>query len=80
MHFGFSIFFTVLHCVIAEFKPGITLWQGSAYGYFPGLRSTWSCCRSEERSPRPGIQPLAEHFSENHRAYVLFLGCRTRPS
>jgi hypothetical protein len=76
---GLPIFFTVLYCVIAEFKPGITLWQGSAYGYFSGLRSTWFCSRSPERSPPPGINRWRS-ISENHRAYVLFLGCRTRPS
>jgi len=34
IHHGFSIFFAMLYCLLAEFYPRITLWQGLAFGIF----------------------------------------------
>ena len=34
IHFAFAISFAVLYCVVAEYRPGITLWQGG--GLRPG--------------------------------------------
>ena len=32
VHFAFAISFAVLYCVVAEYRPGITLWQGAVFG------------------------------------------------
>ena len=64
MHFGFSIAFTVLYCVIAEFRPGITLWQGAAYGLFIWFAFHVVILPLAGSVPAPWHQPFAEHFSE----------------
>ncbi|AXF76152.1 DUF1440 domain-containing protein [Erwinia tracheiphila] len=64
MHFGFSVTFTVLYCILAEFKSGITLWQGAIYGlviWFVFHVVLLPICGT---IPAPWDQPLHEHFSE----------------
>lgn len=64
MHFGFSITFTLLYCLIAEFRKGITLWQGSLYGLFIWFIFHVVLLPLFGTVPAPWNQPLAEHFSE----------------
>lgn len=64
MHFGFSITFAVLYCIIAEFKKGITFWQGSIYGLFIWFIFHVVLLPAAGTVPAPWHQPLAEHFSE----------------
>ena len=64
MHFGFSITFTVLYCVIAVFWSGVTLWQGAAYGLFIWFAYHEVILPAAGTIPPPWHQPIAEHFSE----------------
>ncbi|XBS71563.1 DUF1440 domain-containing protein [Acerihabitans sp. KWT182] len=64
MHFGFSMTFALLYCLIAEFKKGITLWQGSLYGLFVWFIFHVVLLPAFGTVPAPWHQPLAEHFSE----------------
>ncbi|ACZ75373.1 protein of unknown function DUF1440 [Dickeya parazeae Ech586] len=64
MHFGFSITFTVLYCVAAEFWPRIKLWQGAFYGLVLWVVFHVVLLPLFGTVPAPWDQPLAEHFSE----------------
>ncbi|UCZ76718.1 DUF1440 domain-containing protein [Dickeya zeae] len=64
MHFGFSITFTVLYCVAAEFWPRIKLWQGAFYGLVLWAVFHVVLLPLFGTVPAPWDQPLAEHFSE----------------
>ncbi|AJC65037.1 MULTISPECIES: YagU family protein [Dickeya] len=64
MHFGFSITFTVLYCVAAEFWPRIKLWQGAFYGLVLWVVFHVVLLPLFGTVPAPWDQPFAEHFSE----------------
>ncbi|MEA9390746.1 DUF1440 domain-containing protein [Acerihabitans sp. TG2] len=64
MHFGFSITFAMLYCIIAEFKPGVKLWQGAFYGLVVWFAFHVVLLPLFGTVPAPWHQPLAEHFSE----------------
>ncbi|WOA54235.1 YagU family protein [Dickeya solani] len=64
MHFGFSITFTVLYCVAAEFWPRIKLWQGAFYGLVLWAVFHVVLLPLFGTVPAPWDQPFAEHFSE----------------
>lgn len=64
VHFGFSIFFTALYCVIAEFWPKIKLWQGAFYGIVLWVAFHLVIMPLFGTVPAPWDQPFAEHFSE----------------
>ncbi|MFG1172472.1 YagU family protein [Erwiniaceae bacterium CAU 1747] len=64
MHFGFSVSFTLLYCLIAEFKPAITAWQGAAYGLVIWFAFHVVLLPLFGTVPAPWHQPMAEHFSE----------------
>jgi len=64
MHFGFSITFAMLYCIIAEFKPGVKLWQGAFYGLVVWFAFHVVLLPLFGTVPAPWDQPLAEHFSE----------------
>ncbi|MDO4911903.1 MAG: YagU family protein [Corynebacterium sp.] len=64
VHFGFSIVFALIYCLIAERFPIIKLWGGAAFGilvyiaFHVVLMPLWGTV------PAPWDQPLAEHLSE----------------
>lgn len=64
VHFGFSITFAVLYCVVVEFYPKVKLWQGAAYGLFIWFAFHVVLLPLFGTIPPPWHQPLAEHFSE----------------
>lgn len=64
MHFGFSITFSVLYCVVAEFWPRIKLWQGACYGLVLWVVFHVVLLPLFGTVPAPWDQPFAEHFSE----------------
>ncbi|NKI73672.1 DUF1440 domain-containing protein [Dickeya sp. CFBP 2040] len=64
MHFGFSITFSVLYCVAAEFWPRIKLWQGAFYGLVLWVVFHVVLLPLFGTVPAPWDQPFAEHFSE----------------
>ena len=64
IHFGFSIVFSVLYCVLAEFYPKIKLWQGAAYGLFLWFAFHVVLMPLMGTVPPPWQQPFTEHFSE----------------
>ncbi|ADM96700.1 YagU family protein [Dickeya dadantii] len=64
MHFGFSITFTVLYCVAAEFWPRIKRWQGAFYGLVLWAVFHVVLLPLFGTVPAPWDQPFAEHFSE----------------
>jgi putative membrane protein len=64
VHFGFSIFFMVLYCIVAESKPKITLWQGAAYGLVLWVAFHVVIMPAIGTVPAPWHQPPAEHLSE----------------
>ncbi|WP_158783104.1 DUF1440 domain-containing protein [Pantoea sp. BAV 3049] len=64
MHFGFSITFAALYCLIAEFRPGIKLWQGAFYGLMIWFVFHIVLLPLFGTVPAPWNQPLDEHFSE----------------
>jgi putative membrane protein len=72
LHFGFSIFFVALYCLIAERYPQIKLWQGVAYGLV--IWFAWHIVIMPVLGtiPPPWDQPWQEWFSEitGHAAWM----------
>jgi putative membrane protein len=64
MHFGFTITFGVLYCIIAEYWPKIKLWQGCVYGFVIWVVFHVVLLPLFGTVPSPLNQPLAEHLSE----------------
>lgn len=64
VHFGFSISFAILYCVVAEYQPKIKLWQGSLYGLFLWFAFHVVLMPLLGTVPAPWDQPIAEHLSE----------------
>ncbi|ARD42304.1 YagU family protein [Actinomyces gaoshouyii] len=69
VHFGFAIVFALIYCVIAEYYPGIKLWQGAAFGIlvYVGAHVVVMPLLGWAPSPFPwvaGAQTWSEHFSE----------------
>jgi putative membrane protein len=71
-HFGFSIAFAALYCLIAERNPQIKLWQGVAYGLFIWILWHLILMPALNTTPAPWNEPFAEHFSEatGHAAWM----------
>ncbi len=58
MHFGFSIFFAIAYCVIAEKYPQIKIWQGVGFGPLHLVRlARRDHARPSAPFPRPGTSP-----------------------
>ncbi|WP_144938139.1 YagU family protein [Rothia kristinae] len=64
VHFAFAISFAVLYCVIAEYRPGITLWQGAVFGLAVWVAFHLVVMPLMGIVPAPWEQPFGEHFSE----------------
>lgn len=64
MHFGFSITFGIIYCLVSEFNPKIKLWQGTVYGFVLWIVFHIILLPLLGTVPAPWDQPFAEHFSE----------------
>ena len=69
VHFSFAIAFGLLYCVVAEYYPGIKLWQGAVFGVlvYVGAHVVVMPLLGWAPSPFPwveGAQTWSEHFSE----------------
>ncbi|KAB7653306.1 DUF1440 domain-containing protein [Sutterella seckii] len=64
VHFGFSIFFAMLYCCIAEYWAGIKKFQGALYGIILYFAFHVVIMPLMGTVPAPWDQPFAEHFSE----------------
>ena len=69
IHFSFAIVFALFYCIVAEYFPGIKLWQGAAFGLLVwiGFHLVLMPLMGTVPSPFPwveGGQSWAEHFSE----------------
>ena len=64
VHFGFSITFGVIYCVLAEYTNKIKLWQGTFYGLVLWVAFHIVILPLLGTVPAPWDQPFAEHFSE----------------
>ncbi len=69
VHFSFAIVFALIYCVIAEYYPGIKLWQGAAFGIlvYVGAHVVVMPILGWAPNPFPwvaGAQTWSEHFSE----------------
>ncbi|QKD79121.1 YagU family protein [Actinomyces marmotae] len=69
VHFGFAIVFALIYCVLAEYYPGIKLWQGAAFGIlvYVGAHVVVMPLLGWAPNPFPwvaGAQTWSEHFSE----------------
>lgn len=64
VHFAFAIFFGVLYCVIAEYWPKITLWQGMAFGIVVDIAFHAIIMPLMGIVPAPWLQPSGELISE----------------
>lgn len=64
IHFGFSIAFAIIYCVIAERFPQIKLWQGAAFGIAVWIAFHLIIMPAMGTVPAPWHQPFQEHFSE----------------
>ncbi len=64
IHFSFAIAFGVLYCVVAEYYPQITLWQGAAFGFLVWVGFHLVVMPAMGTVPAPWNQPWQEHFSE----------------
>ncbi|MBE6483178.1 MAG: DUF1440 domain-containing protein [Actinomycetaceae bacterium] len=64
IHFGFSIFFALLYCLVAEKYPQIKLWQGAAFGLFLWIFFHVVLMPAIGTVPAPWDQPFEEHLSE----------------
>lgn len=64
VHFLFSIAAGVFYCVVAEYKPIIKLWEGTAYGIAIWFVFHVVLMPLMGTVPPPWDQPFDEHFSE----------------
>lgn len=64
IHFAFSIGFAVLYCVVAEYWPKITMWQGAVFGVAVWFAFHVVIMPAMGVVPAPWNQPFAEHASE----------------
>ena len=64
IHFGFSIAFAMIYCLLAEVWPRITLWQGAAFGLAVWVVFHLVVMPLMGTVPPPWEQPFGEHFSE----------------
>lgn len=64
IHFSFAIAFGIIYCVIAEYYPGIKLWQGAVFGFVVYVFFHVFLMPLMGTVPAPWDQPFAEHFSE----------------
>ena len=69
VHFSFAIVVALIYCVIAEYYPGIKLWQGAAFGIlvYVGAHVVVMPILGWAPNPFPwvaGAQTWSEHFSE----------------
>ncbi len=64
VHFGFAIAFGIVYCVVAEYWPRITLWQGAAFGVVVWFAFHVVVMPAMGVVPPPWDQPFGEHFSE----------------
>lgn len=65
VHFGFSIAFAIIYCVIAERFPQIKLWQGVAFGLLVWVAFHLVIMPAMGVVPAPWEQPWQEHLSES---------------
>lgn len=64
VHMGFSVFFGLLYCVVAEYWPRITMWQGAVFGFFVYIFAHCIVMPLQGLVP-PFMQiPFDENFSE----------------
>lgn len=72
VHFGFSIFFALVYCIVAEYWKGIKLWQGVAFGIVLWIVFHVVLMPLMGTVPPPWEQPFGEHFSElfGHAAWM----------
>lgn len=64
VHFGFSIAFALIYCLLAERWPQIKLWQGAFFGLLVWIVFHLVLMPLMGTVPAPWDQPFAEHFSE----------------
>lgn len=64
VHFLFSIGAGVFYCIVAEYKPIIKLWEGTAYGIALWFIFHVVLMPLLGTVPAPWDQPFDEHFSE----------------
>ncbi|WP_129045127.1 YagU family protein [Companilactobacillus metriopterae] len=64
MHFGFSITFALLYCILAEKFPKITWGQGTVYGLVIWIAFHLIIMPLFGTVPAIWNQPFQEHFSE----------------
>lgn len=64
MHFGFSIVFAILYCILAEYYPKIKLGQGTIYGLVIWVLFHLLIMPLMGTVPAVWNQPFEEHFSE----------------
>lgn len=72
VHFGFSIAFAVIYCVVAEYWPKIKMWQGVVFGVVVWIAFHIILMPLMGTIPAPWNQPFGEHFSElfGHAAWM----------
>ncbi|WKD59991.1 YagU family protein [Corynebacterium caspium] len=64
IHFGFAIVFALFYCVVAEYWPGIKLWQGTVFGVVVWVAFHLIIMPALGTVPPMWEQPFGEHFSE----------------
>ncbi|MFD1471637.1 YagU family protein [Companilactobacillus mishanensis] len=64
MHFGFSITFAIIYCVLAEYFPKVKMGQGTVYGIVIWIAFHLLIMPLMGTVPAVWNQPLSEHFSE----------------
>ncbi|MGO1591893.1 MAG: YagU family protein [Ancrocorticia sp.] len=64
IHFGFSIFFGLLYCILAEKYPKVKAGQGAVFGLLVWIVFHALLMPAMGTVPAPWDQPLEEHLSE----------------
>lgn len=72
VHFGFSIAFALIYCLVAEYWPAIKMWQGVVFGLVVWIAFHIILMPIMGTVPAPWDQPFGEHFSESlgHAAWM----------
>lgn len=64
LYFAFSLTFAIMYCVLAEYWPGIKMWQGAVFGIAIYVAFHIVLMPLLGVVPAPWDQPWQEHCSE----------------
>ena len=77
IHFSFAIVFALFYCIVAEYFPGIKLWQGAAFGLLVwiGFHLVLMPLMGTVPSPFPWVEGGQSWLSTSQKHWDTLCGC-----